>query len=270
MRSSAIALRGDLQRLAQPVARHRILADRKRAIGLDGEKHRLVRPLLPLRGGRTGRFDRDIDGRERRRDHEDDQQHQDHVDERRDVDLVGLREIVAVVPEPDRHGATPPRAAARDIGALMRSQSRLTSRITSAEPSAEQRAIAADRAREHVVDHHRGNGGEQAERGREQRFGDAGRDHREVGGVRVRDADEAVHDAPHGAEQADEGRGRADGGEQPHAAADAAARRRLDALEQPGDALLQAFRIGMRRAAAPPARRCAAAAPPVSSLRPSR
>ena len=85
--------------------------------------------------GRGRQIDRHVDGRKRRRDHEDDQQHQDHVDERRDVDLVGFREIVAVVSETDRHGATPPRATCAACRTT-RSQSRLTSRITSAEPSA--------------------------------------------------------------------------------------------------------------------------------------
>jgi hypothetical protein len=37
-------------------------------------------------------------------------------------------------------------------------------------------------------------------RGRQQGFGDAGRYDREVGGLRLRDADEAVHDAPNRAE----------------------------------------------------------------------
>ena len=100
-----------------------------------------------------------------------------------------------------------------------------------------QRAIAGDPAREHVVHHHRRDRRDQAERGRQQRLGDAGRDHREIGGVRLRDADEAVHDAPHGAEQADEGRGGADGGE---------------------DAGAADHRRGRRRPrAAPAARRCA-------------
>ena len=96
------------------------------------------------------------------------------------------------------------------------------------------------RARQHVVDHDRGDGGDEPERGREQRLGDPRRHHGEIGGVRLGDADEAVHDAPDRAEQADEGRGRADGGEDAGAARNLAARRHLDALELPGDALLQA------------------------------
>src|SRR5262249_26062862 len=69
---------------------------------------------------------------------------------------------------------------------------------------AELRPVAGDRAGEHIVDHHRRNRGREAEGGREQRLGDARRHHREIGGVRLRDADEAVHDAPHGAGEADE------------------------------------------------------------------
>ncbi|KAG1254520.1 hypothetical protein G6F66_015015 [Rhizopus arrhizus] len=48
-----------------------------------------------------------------------------------------------------------------------------------------------------VVDQHRGNRCDQAERGGQQGLGDARCDHRQVGGVAVGDADEAVHDAPH-------------------------------------------------------------------------
>ena len=133
MRSSWLPLDAVSSVDGERLARHRIVADRQRAVGLDGEEHRLVGALLLLRG-RGRQIDRHVHGRERRRDHEDDQQHQDHVDERRDVDLVGFREIVAVVSETDGHGATPPPRAT--CGDDTRSQSRLNSRITSAEPSA--------------------------------------------------------------------------------------------------------------------------------------
>src|SRR5262249_44472834 len=92
-------------------------------------------------------------------------------------------------------------------------------------------AIAGDRAREHIVDDDGGDSGDEAERGREQRLGDAWRDHREIRRMRLRDADEAVHDAPDGAEQTDEGCGCANGREHAHAAADVATRSDLDALE---------------------------------------
>src|SRR5271168_1899473 len=105
-----------------------------------------------------------------------------------------------------------------------------------------ERAILRDRTREHVVDHHRRDRGGEPEGGGEQRLGDARRHHREIGGVQLRDADEAVHDAPHRAEQADEGRGGADGGE------DAGAAQHLppdarDALEPRRDALLDAVDV---------------------------
>src|SRR5262249_26342640 len=80
------------------------------------------------------------------------------------------------------------------------------------------RAIAGDPAREHVVHDDRRDGGDEAERGGEQRLGDAGRDDRKIGRVLLRNADEAVHDAPHRAEQADEGGCRADRGEKAGAA----------------------------------------------------
>src|SRR5215475_9471553 len=76
---------------------------------------------------------------------------------------------------------------------------------------AQQRAIARYDAGKMVVDHDRRDRGDEAERGREQRFGNAGRHHREIGGVGLRDPDERIHDAPHRAEQPDKGRGRADG-----------------------------------------------------------
>ena len=92
-----------------------VLADRDREVGLDGDVGRLVRLLLRRRG-RGRQIDRQVDGRERRRDHEDDQQHQHDVDERRHVDLVRLAEfvvvIVAVAEIDTRHRLTPPRATA--------------------------------------------------------------------------------------------------------------------------------------------------------------
>ena len=45
------------------------------------------------------------------------------------------------------------------------------------------RLVAGNAARKHIVDDDRRNGGEQAERSGEQRFGDAGRDDGEIGGV---------------------------------------------------------------------------------------
>src|SRR5262249_62367197 len=64
------------------------------------------------------------------------------------------------------------------------------------------------------------------------------------GGVRFRDAEEGVPDAPAGAEQADEGRGRADGGEHAGAAQHAPAAARFDALEPRRDPLLDAVVVG--------------------------
>src|SRR4030095_11904278 len=55
--------------------------------------------------------------------------------------------------------------------------------------------------------------GEEADRGGDQRFGDPRRDVRERRLAHVREAAERIHDAPHGAEEADVGRHRADGRE---------------------------------------------------------
>jgi hypothetical protein len=67
---------------------------------------------------------------------------------------------------------------------------------------------------EAVVGDHRGDRREQADGGGEQRLRDARRDHRERGVLLLADLEEAVHDAPDGAEQPDEGRHRAGRGEE--------------------------------------------------------
>ena len=90
-----------------------------------------------------------------------------------------------------------------------------------------------------IVDHHRRDRRDEAERGRQQRLGNAGRDHGEIGRVRLGDADEGIHDAPHRAEQADERRGGADGREHAGAARDLLRHRRLHPLQPQGDALFQ-------------------------------
>src|SRR5215475_13921929 len=78
-----------------------------------------------------------------------------------------------------------------------------------------------DPAREVVVRHHGRDRGDQADRGREQRLGDVRADGGERGGggprraARIgRDVEEREQDAHHGAEQADERRGRSGGGEE--------------------------------------------------------
>src|SRR5262249_20259081 len=89
-----------------------------------------------------------------------------------------------------------------------------------------------------------GKGGRQSQRGREQGLGDARRHHREIGGMRFRDADEAVHDAPDRPEQADERRSRADCREHAGAAQDAPRVTRFEAVEARADAFLDAFFLG--------------------------
>ena len=78
-------------------------------------------------------------------------------------------------------------------------------------------------ARQVVVEPHRRDGDEQAERGFDERFGNTGRDGADTARAGGRDADERVDDADDRAEQSDERRGRADG-------------------RQAGDALLQVVR----------------------------
>src|ERR1700688_3718333 len=64
--------------------------------------------------------------------------------------------------------------------------------------------------RELIIENSRRNGGNEANRGRKQRFRNARRHHRKRGVLRGRDRLEAGHDAGDGAEQPDEGAGRAD------------------------------------------------------------
>ena len=75
----------------------------------------------------------------------------------------------------------------------------------------------ADAAREVVVGHDRRDGGHQADGRGDQRLGDAGRDGGQVGRALRADVAERVHDAPDGAEQADERRRAGGGAEQRHA-----------------------------------------------------
>src|ERR1019366_1775625 len=102
----------------------------------------------------------------------------------------------------------------------------------------EQRAIGRDRTRQMIVDHDCRDCRDQAQRGRQQGFGNAGRDHGEICGVRLGDADEGVHDAPYRAEQSDERCGGADGREHAGAARDLPRHCRLDPFQPQRNALL--------------------------------
>src|SRR5262245_46774845 len=104
--------------------------------------------------------------------------------------------------------------AAADMGAVevARQQPRRRAR-----GAVDQLKVALRHPREVIVDDDRRNSGDKADGGCQQRLGNAGGDNRKVRGLRLRDADEGIHDAPDRAEQADKGRGRADRGEQAHA-----------------------------------------------------
>src|SRR6516225_1612068 len=103
------------------------------------------------------------------------------------------------------------------------------------------RAVARDQARERVIDDHCRNRGGEPERGGEQRLGNAGRDYRQIGGMRLRYPDKAVHDAPNGAEQSDEGGRCTDGGQRAGAAQDPPSVGRFDPLEPQRNPPLYAF-----------------------------
>src|SRR5215470_1112536 len=104
----------------------------------------------------------------------------------------------------------------------------------------DQLEIAFRDAREVIVEHDRWNCCEQTDCCCEQRLGDAGRDDRQVGRLRFRNANEAVHDAPDGAEQSDERRSCTNRREHAHAHADAARLRARDLGEARRRALLDA------------------------------
>ena len=126
----------------------------------------------------------------------------------------------------------------------VRSRSRDNSRAAAPDDTADQFQVALRHPREVIVDDDRRDRRDQTDRGGEQRFGDAGRDHGEIGRLRFRDADEAVHDAPDGAEQADERRCRADGGQQSHPDPDPAAFGAHDFGKARGRAFLDAVVAG--------------------------
>src|SRR5262245_40232270 len=66
-------------------------------------------------------------------------------------------------------------------------------------------ALLADFPHEVVVENHRGDCGGETRRGVHERAGDAGSDGGDRGGARQADRAERLHDAPHRAEEADEG-----------------------------------------------------------------
>jgi hypothetical protein len=65
-----------------------------------------------------------------------------------------------------------------------------------------------------------GNGRKQTNGRRKKRFGNAGRHHSEVRRLQFGNSDEAIHDAPDSAEQADKRGGGANCGEHAHSEAD--------------------------------------------------
>src|SRR5690606_29970379 len=105
-----------VQRLGKAPSRNGFVSDREREIALDRKKYWLVRPWRGAR--RRGRqVDIDIDSRQRRCDHEDDEQHEHHVDEGRHVDFVRFLQIIAkAFAVPESHCWTPYSAAMARAG----------------------------------------------------------------------------------------------------------------------------------------------------------
>src|SRR5258706_5207298 len=91
-----VGLTGCIERTDKIEPFDRGLADRNRQIGLYRYVERLIRLLLRARSRRR-QINRQVDSRQWRRHHEDDQQNQHDVDEWRDVDLVGFWKFVVVI-----------------------------------------------------------------------------------------------------------------------------------------------------------------------------
>ena len=143
--------------------------------------------LIERAGLAVGQVDRHAGDEQRRGDHEDDQQHQHDVDHRRDVDLRHRRPPSAPSrPEDRSHRHAQPSC----------SSSRLKRAVEAVGEALQPRLEPVDAVGQAVVGDHRRDRGEQAERGREQRLGDAGRDHREAGILGAGNVAEAAHDAP--------------------------------------------------------------------------
>ena len=227
---------GGIERAGQRIARDDGLADRNGTVRLDGHEHRLVRPRLLGRGagGRLTPISTVASGAATMK-----MISSTRMTSMNGVTLISCWTSRSSPPEREPRriamAFTPPRAPAERRGPVSAAdhQEQLRRGV------AEQRAVAADDADQMVVDHDRGDRGDEADRGGEQRLGDAGRDHREIGGVGFRDADERVHDAPHRAEQADERRGGADRRQHADAARNLPRHRRFDALQPQRDALLE-------------------------------
>uniref|UniRef100_A0A0N4Z8J0 LigA n=1 Tax=Parastrongyloides trichosuri TaxID=131310 RepID=A0A0N4Z8J0_PARTI len=90
------------------------------------------------------------------------------------------------------------------------------------------RAVVRDARVEVVVEDNGRDSGEQADTGSQQGFSNTRSNDGQVGRVGLGDADEGVHDAPHGTEQTDERTGRTDGGQELQAAREALGQTRLN------------------------------------------
>ena len=160
------------------------------AVLAEAERHRDVQPLLRhlLRLPRDRQVHLDAALQHRRRHHEDDEQHQHHVDQRDHVDLgqAGRDAPAAAAAPADfgsadlRHGTL--RHGLRevpfgDVQELEREVVHL-------------RRVDLHLRREVVVEVDRGNGREQADRRRDERFGNAGRDDGEIGRALRADVEE--------------------------------------------------------------------------------
>src|SRR5262249_25921423 len=165
------------------------------------------------------------------------EQDQHHVDERRDVDLVQLRSLVRLAKR-TRHGSL--RCAwHREVSLASVEVSRDQAQDLSGGVTRHD-AISTNGACKMIVDDDRWNCGKEADGGCQQRLGDTWGDDGKVGGLRLGDANEAVHDAPDGAEQADKGRRCTNRRQKSRAPVHVTSGSDLKASEPTGDAFLDA------------------------------
>src|SRR5690606_26918368 len=177
-----VTLGGQVKHRPQALQSHLLVAHVQAVVFLDAQVDRLVRAL-----GRFGAGGRQVQlhdpGGQGRRHHEDDQQQQHDVDERGDVDLAVLRQIVAATfLQLHAHGS----AYLHHVGHLALAGG-LVIQVTADQQQYFGSGIAqlcpetGNGTGEDVVEHHSRNRCDQADGGGQQRLGDTGRHHGEVG-----------------------------------------------------------------------------------------
>src|ERR1019366_2652801 len=142
--------------------------------------------------------------------HEDDEQDQDDIDERRDVDVRNGGASTSARPGSAAIGGEGHRLLSAETA--LRQIEELQRKVVHAG------AQFPNQMAEVVIEDGGGDGGEQAHRGGDQGFGDAGGDGFEAGGAHLAEVLESPYDAHHSAHQADKWGDGGGGGQPVHVA----------------------------------------------------